>query len=139
MKVMVSGTYNLLHAGHIQFFKDAKALGDYLVVTFCSEKNLMLYKGYKSSLPDDNKQVLLEAIRYVDRVYKGTDDGGVWDFLPAFLAEKPDILVITEDDKAMEEKRKLCEQHNVKLVIIPKTNSVTQVSSFQIAQGIKNS
>ena len=49
-KVFVSGTYDILHAGHIQFFKEAKALGGFLIVSFCSSKNLELYKGRKSSI-----------------------------------------------------------------------------------------
>lgn len=121
MKIFVSGTYDILHAGHIQFFKEAKALGDYLVVSFCSSKNLELYKGRKGSLPDDNKKILLEAICYIDKVVIGNDDGGIWDFVPKFLLEKPDILVITVDDKYIDEKKKFCEEHNVKFVILPKT------------------
>ena len=38
VKVFVSGCYNPLHAGHVQFFREAKALGVYLVVSFASEK-----------------------------------------------------------------------------------------------------
>lgn len=134
MKVLVSGTYDLLHAGHIQFFRDAKALGDYLVVTFCSSANLLLYKGYESSLPDDNKQILLESIRYIDKVYKGSDDGGIFDFLPAFLEEKPDILAVTEDDRHKEEKQALCNEHGVQFVVLPKRTTVTPISSFGVAK-----
>ena len=136
MKVMVSGTYDLLHAGHIQFFKDARALGDYLVVTFCSAPNLLLYKGYEASMPDDNKQLLLESIRYIDKVNRGSDDGGIFDFLPAFEIEKPDILAVTEDDRHKEEKKEFCDSRGVKFVVLPKRNLVTQVSSFGIAKKV---
>jgi cytidyltransferase-like protein len=34
----VSGCYDVLHAGHLQFFRDAKALGDYLTVSFASSE-----------------------------------------------------------------------------------------------------
>lgn len=139
MKIFVSGTYDILHAGHIQFFKEAKEWGmknepplqtgemlrkTDLIVSFCSDANLVLYKGRHSSMPDDNKQVVLEAIQYVDRVYLGTDNGGIWDFVPAFLAEKPDILVVTTDDKHIEEKEKFCKEHGAKLVVLPKTPPV---------------
>jgi len=120
-KVFISGTYDILHAGHIQFFKDAKALGDYLVVSFCSSENLELYKGRKSSIPDDNKKILLEAIRYIDKVVIGNNDGGVWDFVPEFILEKPDILAVTEDDKYADEKRQFCEKHQTEFIILPKT------------------
>ncbi len=136
-KVFISGSYDILHAGHIQFFKEAKALGDYLVVSFCSGKNLELYKSRKSSMPDDNKKILLESIRYIDKVVIGTDDGGVWDFIPAFLTEKPDMLVVTTDDKYIEEKKKFCEEHKVKFIVLPKTlPKATPVSTSGILKGI---
>jgi cytidyltransferase-like protein len=121
MKIFVSGTYDILHAGHVQFFKEARALGDYLIVSFCSNENLKLYKGRESCIPDDNKKILLESIRYVDKVVVGDKDGGVWDFVPAFLSEKPDMLVTTIDDKHAEEKRVFCEKHKTKFVVLPKT------------------
>lgn len=138
MKIFVSGTYDILHAGHIQFFKDALAFGrevapdDFkisLIVSFCSDANLLLYKGRHSSIPDDNKQILLESIRYIERVYKGTDDGGIWDFVPAFLIEKPDYLAITTDDSHAEEKRKFCEDHGCKLVVLSKTKPMATSTS----------
>ena len=136
-KVFVSGTYDLLHAGHIQFFKEAKALGDYLVVSFCSNANLLKYKGRHSCMPDDNKKVLLESIRYIDKVIIGNDDGGVFDFVEAFIDEEPDILVVTTDDTHAEEKRKFCQDYAVKFVVLPKTlPEATPVSSFGIIKNI---
>ena len=152
MKVFVSGTYDILHAGHIQFFKEAKQWGMKnsprpgvgevgkvdLIVSFCSEANLKLYKGRRSSMPDDNKMILLQAICYVDRAYIGTDDGGVWDFVPAFLAEKPDVLIVTEDDKYADEKARFCKEHGTMLVILPKTPpAATPVSTTSIISNIK--
>ena len=43
-KVFVSGCYDILHTGHVQFFQDAKALGDHLTVCFASDEVLMLAK-----------------------------------------------------------------------------------------------
>ena len=152
MKVFVSGTYDILHAGHIQFFKEAKEWGMNhaprlqtgeifkvdLIVSYCSEANLMLYKGRRTSMPDDNKKILLEAIRYVDRAYMGTDDGGVWDFVPAFLAEKPDVLIVTEDDKYFAEKGEFCKNNGATLIILPKTPPMaTPVSTTSIISNIK--
>ena len=39
-KVFVTGCYDILHAGHIQFFEEARALGDYLIVSFASSEVL---------------------------------------------------------------------------------------------------
>ena len=61
-KVFVSGAFNVLHAGHIQFFKDAKALGDYLIVSFPPADLLWKLYEKKSVLDDADKLVLLQAI-----------------------------------------------------------------------------
>lgn len=137
MKVFVSGTYDVLHAGHVQFFKEARALGDSLVVSFCSDQNLLKYKGRRSCMPDDNKKLLLESIRYVDKVVKGNDHGGIWDFQPAFIEEKPDILAVTTDDKHINEKRIFCTEHGAKLVVLPKTPPLaTPTTTYKIIQQI---
>lgn len=138
-KVFISGTYDILHAGHIQFFKEARELGDFLVVSFCSDKNLMLYKNRKSAMPEDNKKIILESIRFIDKVIVGNDDGGIWDFVPAFFEEKPDILAITTDDKFIEEKRKFCKKNRVKLVILSKTLPMaTSTCTSSIIKNIKD-
>jgi cytidyltransferase-like protein len=140
MKVFVSGTYDILHAGHVQFFKEAKALGDYLIVSFCSSMNLKLYKGRTSAIPDDNKKILLESIRYIDKVVVGNGNGGIFDFVEAFISEKPDILVVTEDDKYSDEKRNFCEEYNVEFIILPKTPPMaTPVSTSSIIKKILES
>lgn len=138
-KIFVSGTYDLLHAGHVQFFKEAKALGDYLIVSFCSNENLIKYKGRPSCMPDDNKQVLLESIKYIDKVTKGNEDG-IWDFVPSFLEEKPDVLAVTTDDTHAEEKKIFCQEHDVEFVVLPKTHmeGITQTTSFTIIKNILN-
>ncbi|MFA6320075.1 MAG: adenylyltransferase/cytidyltransferase family protein [archaeon] len=35
IKVFVSGCFDIIHGGHVEFFKSAKNLGDYLIVSFC--------------------------------------------------------------------------------------------------------
>ena len=138
-KVFVSGTYDLLHAGHIQFFEEARALGDYLIVSFCSDSNLLKYKGRRSCMPDDNKKVLLETLRCVDKVVMGDEAGGIWDFVPAFLTLKPDILATTTDDKHIDEKKKFCEDCGATLIVLPKTPPMaTPTTSFTIIKNIIN-
>ena len=97
-KVFVSGCYDIVHAGHIQFFEEARALGDYLIVSFASEPVLWHHKQRKPSIPDEHKKVLLESLRMVDKVILGTGMRKGLDFEEEFLAEKPDILAVTEDD-----------------------------------------
>lgn len=37
-KIFVSGFYDIIHAGHIQFFREARSLGDFLIVSFASDR-----------------------------------------------------------------------------------------------------
>ncbi|MBL5805279.1 glycerol-3-phosphate cytidylyltransferase [Heyndrickxia sporothermodurans] len=66
-KVITYGTFDLLHWGHINLLKRAKALGDYLIVAISSEEFNQL-KGKKSYHSFEHRRMMLEAIRYVDEV-----------------------------------------------------------------------
>ena len=66
-RIITYGTFDLLHYGHIDLLKRAKALGDYLIVALSTDEFNMI-KGKKSFFPYAKRKVLLEAIRYVDLV-----------------------------------------------------------------------
>lgn len=120
-KVFVSGCYDIVHAGHIQFFEEARALGDYLIVSFASEPVLWHHKQRKPSIPDEHKKVLLESLRMVDKVILGTGMKKGLDFEEEFLQEKPDILAVTEDDLYSDIKKELCARVGANYVVLPKT------------------
>lgn len=67
-RVITYGTFDLLHYGHINILRRAKALGDYLIVALSTdefnniEKNKVCYFNY------EKRKLLLESIRYVDMV-----------------------------------------------------------------------
>lgn len=120
-KVFVSGCYDILHAGHVQFFNEAKALGDHLTVCFASDEVLWLHKKRRSSLPQEHKLVLIQSLKMVDDVVIGQNHEIGLDFKDHFLRIRPDILAVTEDDKYSELKRELCAKTGVKYCILPKT------------------
>ena len=66
-RVITYGTFDLLHYGHINLLKRAKALGDYLIVALSTDEFNAL-KGKKSYFAYEKRKALLEAIRYVDLV-----------------------------------------------------------------------
>jgi len=119
--IFVSGCYDILHAGHLQFFEEARALGDRLVVSFASEDVLWEHKQRRPSIPDEHKKALLEAFWMVDEVVIGNDSDIGLDFKTYFLKAKPDMLVVTEDDQYSELKRDLCKQVGAVYHILPKT------------------
>ena len=120
-KVFVSGCYDILHAGHLQFFEEARAQGDYLIVSFASEEVLWHHKRRKPSIPDAHKRALLQGLRMVDEVIvtHGHDEG--LDFKEDFLRIRPAMLLVTEDDKYGPLKRELCAQVGAEYRILPKT------------------
>lgn len=66
-RVITYGTFDVLHYGHINLLKRAKALGDYLIVVLSSDefnkmKNKISYYTY------EQRKIILEACRYVDLV-----------------------------------------------------------------------
>lgn len=120
-KVFVSGCYDILHAGHLQFFEEARALGDYLIVSFASAEVLWHHKRRKPSIPDDHKRALLQGLRMIDEVIvtQGHQEG--LDFEEDFLRIRPDFLIVTEDDKYGEAKRGLCARVGAQYLVLPKT------------------
>jgi cytidyltransferase-like protein len=137
-RIFVSGCYDIIHAGHLQFFEEARALGDHLTVSFASEDVLWFHKQRRSSIPDLHKKVLLENLRMVDEVIIGTDTDSGIDFRSYFNQAKPDILVVTEDDQYADIKRALCAEVGAEYFVLPKTPPKFEpVSSSGIVKWVK--
>ncbi len=66
-RVLTYGTFDLLHIGHINILKRARALGDYLVVALSTDEFNEI-KGKKAYHSFQERKSLLEAVRYVDLV-----------------------------------------------------------------------
>lgn len=67
-RVITYGTFDLLHYGHINLLKRAKALGDYLIVALSTDEFNLNEKNKKCYFSYEKRKQLLEAIRYVDLV-----------------------------------------------------------------------
>ena len=136
--VFTSGCYDILHAGHIQFFKEAKALGDHLTVCFASDEVLWEHKKRRTSIPQDHKLALMTALEVVDQVVIGSCEDLGLDFKEHFLKLRPDILVVTEDDQYEAIKRALCEEIGATYIALPKTPpQFTPISSSSIVRNIR--
>ncbi|QWH20206.1 glycerol-3-phosphate cytidylyltransferase [Bacillus mycoides] len=66
-KIITYGTFDLLHYGHINLLRRAKQLGEYLIVVLSTDEFNKL-KGKKSYFSYEERKLLLEAIKYVDKV-----------------------------------------------------------------------
>ena len=67
-RVITYGTYDLLHYGHINLLKRAKALGDYLIVAISTDEFNWNSKQKKCYFSYEQRKALVESIRYVDLV-----------------------------------------------------------------------
>lgn len=137
-KVFVSGCYDIIHAGHVQFFSEARALGDHLTVCFASDLILWNHKERRSSLPQDHKLGLLRNLMVVDDAVVGENETHGLDFQDHFRRIRPDILAVTEDDQYSEIKKALCAEIGADYVKLPKTPpQFPPVSSSRIVQWIQ--
>lgn len=66
-KILTYGTFDLLHRGHINILKKAKEKGDYLIVALSTDEFNSL-KNKKSYYTYEERKLILEAIKYVDKV-----------------------------------------------------------------------
>ena len=114
-KVFVSGCYDLLHSGHVEFFRQAAEYGD-LYVGIGSDKTIEGYKHHKTIYSEQERLFMVKSIRYVKDAFINAGSG-IMDFVPIVEALKPDILVVNSDG-GNEEKRKFCEEHGIEYVVL---------------------
>ena len=67
-RVITYGTFDLLHYGHVNLLRRAKAFGDYLIVALSTDEFNLNAKHKKCYFGYEQRKRLLEAIRYVDLV-----------------------------------------------------------------------
>lgn len=132
MIVFVSGCYDILHGGHVEFFTQARALGTRLIVCAPTDEVLAAHKQRKPAMPLEHRLALLRALRMVDEVVIGADSELGLNFKTEFLRVRPKILAVTTDDRFETKKRALCDQIGAMYVQLPKTLAYTPVSSSEL-------
>ena len=138
IKVFVSGFFDIVHAGHLQFFREARALGDHLTVSFASAEVLWRQRQRRSSLPDEHKRALIASLGSVDDVVVGAGLDEGLEFKEHFLSLRPHILAVTEDDRYTAAKQALCAQVGARYVVLPKTPpQFPPISTTEIVRWIR--
>ncbi|MBM3213688.1 adenylyltransferase/cytidyltransferase family protein [Candidatus Poribacteria bacterium] len=130
--VFVSGCYDTIHGGHIEFFRAARALGDRLVVSVASDRVLMRHKYRLPAMPEQHRLEVVRAIQYVDEAYLSSGDRVGLDFQEVFERINPSILAVTQDDRFESMKRELCAKVGCEYVVLPKTLTYEQISSTEM-------
>ena len=119
-KVFVSGCYDLLHSGHVEFFRQASQYGD-LYVGIGSDDTILHYKGHRTLYDENERLFMVKAIRYVKDAFINAGSG-IMDFIPTVDALKPDILVVNEDGDR-EEKRQFCKERGIEYIVLKRVPS----------------
>ncbi len=137
MKVFVSGCYDMLHSGHVAFFKQASQYGD-LYVGIGSDKTIEELKHRKTVYSNKERLYMVKAIRYVTDAFINSGSG-MLDFLPTLDMVKPDIFVVNSDGGS-EEKRKLCEERGIRYVELERIpdDGLEARSTTSLRQGVKS-
>lgn len=117
-KVFVSGCYDLLHSGHVEFFRQASQYGD-LYVGIGSDATILKYKNHKTLYPEQERLFMVKSIRYVKDAFINAGSG-VMDFVPTVEALHPDRFVVNADGSS-EEKRKFCEERGIEYIVLERT------------------
>ncbi len=112
---MVSGCYDLLHAGHIAFFKTAAQYGK-LHVYVGQDENLKLLKGKAPYFSQEERQYMVGSVRYVEKANIASGSG-MLDFEPDMKELKPDIFLVNEEG-VTDGKKALCKKLGVELVVL---------------------
>lgn len=131
-KVLTVGVYDLLHIGHVELFRKAKALGDYLIVAVQDSDVVLQFKPEANLVySTEERCYMVRALRYVDEVVVYRD---VKDIVKEvdfdIFAKGPD-----QNHAGFQEAVKYCEDNGKQVVVLPRTDGI---SSSDLKTIIKN-
>lgn len=97
-KIMLFGTFDGLHQGHLNLFKQARFLAEksYLIVSIARDKNVFKIKKAFPDLSEKQRLNLLKKSKLIDKVVLGSVDK----YLEHIIKEKPEIIALGYDQKA---------------------------------------
>ena len=117
-KVFVSGCYDLLHSGHVEFFQQASQFGE-LYVGIGSDATYLEYKHRKPMFPQEERLFMVRNIKAVKEAYIN-EGSGIIDFIPTLDIVKPDIFVVNTEGGSVA-KRQLCEERGIQYIELERT------------------
>ncbi|NUM25402.1 MAG: adenylyltransferase/cytidyltransferase family protein [Candidatus Buchananbacteria bacterium] len=94
-RVMVFGTFDILHDGHLDFFRQARAYGDYLIVVVARDRNVETIKGKKPDFSEDERLVAVQEAGVADEVILG----GEGDPHEIIRTKRPQVICLGYDQE----------------------------------------
>jgi len=135
IEVMVSGCFDIIHSGHVEFLQAARAKGDYLTVVIPTDDIIRDLKQRQPFLTIAQKTRVLMAMSCVDHVVVGAAKPYSMNFVPEFKKNPPDILAVSDDDPAAAAKLDLCFEHKVDMVTLERAAPEGRISSTELVIG----
>jgi D-beta-D-heptose 7-phosphate kinase/D-beta-D-heptose 1-phosphate adenosyltransferase len=130
MKIVVNGTFDILHRGHIEMLEYAKSLGDHLLVCIDTDNRVSTLKGPDRPINNQNERAfMLQSLRCVDAVWFFADEAELEYILETY---QPDIMVKGSDYKG----KRIVGEHLCKEIKFYEL--VEQYSTTKLIQRITN-
>lgn len=121
-KILTVGVYDLLHKGHIELYRRAKGIGDYLIVAVQDGECILKYKPSAKVLNStDDRKYMIKSIRYVDEVIVYTD-------VDKIVQEIDFDVFVTGPDQCHEGFQRAirwCEEHGKEHIVLGRTEGVS--------------
>jgi len=114
-KVFVSGCFDMLHSGHVEFFREASQYGD-LYVAIGSDRTVFELKGRETINSEQERLFMIKSVSFVKDVFISRGSG-ILDFEAELREMMPDYFIVNADGH-ISEKRDLCQQLGIKYVIL---------------------
>ena len=136
-KVFVSGCYDMLHSGHVAFFKAASGYGD-LYVGIGSDATIEGLKNRRTVYSERERLYMVKAIRYVTDAYINPGSG-MLDFIETLDLVQPDVFVVNSDGGS-DVKRQLCAERGIEYVELERVPDagLDARSTTSLRQGVKS-
>jgi len=126
VKIMATGAFDILHMGHIYYLKEAKKLGDELVVIVACDSTIRKLK-HEPVTSEKMRLLLIKELKIVDEAYLGQKD----DIYKIVEEIKPDIIALgydqIHDEKIIRQNLKK-RNINVKIVRLPKYKNIEDLN-----------
>lgn len=104
VRIMVFGTFDMIHPGHKHFFAQARALvgssksapRSFLIVSLARDKNVLRIKGKAATSKERKRLARVKALKEVDKAVLGA----IGDHIPHIVKERPDVIALGYDQAA---------------------------------------
>ncbi len=100
--VLASGTFDLLHFGHVKYLEEAKNAGGKnaeLIVIVARDSTVEKRKGKKPVMPEDQRRSLVESLKVVDEAILGFEDFSIDSVIEKI---RPDVIAVGHDQDGIE-------------------------------------